>query len=137
MDTKLPSGLVPVTSLQQDAIKVFFDGGCPLCSREIAHYRRLKGADTVNWVDIRQREDELYSHGLTLNQAMSRFHVLDRKGNWQTGAYGFIEMWEQLPAYRWLSRLLRRLYLVPLLDFAYGHFARWRLKRSCDENTCL
>ena len=32
---------------------VLYDGACPVCSREIAHYRRRKGSERINWVDIR------------------------------------------------------------------------------------
>lgn len=31
---------------------LFYDGGCPLCSREVAHYRGLDQSDRVPWVDI-------------------------------------------------------------------------------------
>ena len=31
---------------------MFYDGGCPLCSREVAHYRRLDRRNNVSWVDI-------------------------------------------------------------------------------------
>jgi len=31
---------------------IFFDGECPPCRREIAHYRRLQGAELIEWVDI-------------------------------------------------------------------------------------
>ena len=120
----------------QQSIKVFYDGGCPLCRREIDHYRGLRGADRVDWVDITQNTAIMQQHDLSLEQAMARFHVLDDQGNWQIGAYGFVEMWKRLPAMDWLATLLTRLHLLPLTNWAYTHFARWRLAKRCQDNTC-
>lgn len=122
--------------MKTPAAIVFFDGGCALCRREIAHYRKRRGADRLLWIDITQDETMLASHGLSRAHAMARFHVLDAAGNWHTGAWGFVELWSHLPVYRWLARLLRALRLVPLLDRAYSHFAHWRLQRRCDAVSC-
>jgi predicted DCC family thiol-disulfide oxidoreductase YuxK len=115
---------------------VFYDGACPLCIREINHYRRLRGADHLIWVDISNDRGMLAVHGLDRETAMARFHVLDAEGEWQTGARGFIELWSNLPAYSWLARLLRSLHLETMLDWAYTRFARWRLQRRCDNGSC-
>ncbi len=127
----------PKTHPQESGMPiVFYDGQCPLCSREIAHYRRLRGADTLNWVDITQDEDTLTAHGLQRETAMARFHVRDAAGHWHTGAWGFAELWSHLPAYRWLARILRALRLLPLLDRVYAKFARWRIRGACSTETC-
>jgi predicted DCC family thiol-disulfide oxidoreductase YuxK len=115
---------------------VFFDGDCPLCRREIAHYRRLRGADGLVWVDVASEHAELERFGLDHAAAMARFHVRDRDERWQTGAWGFVELWSHLPAYRWLARLVRSLRLERLLDAAYTRFAAWRLRRRCDQGSC-
>jgi predicted DCC family thiol-disulfide oxidoreductase YuxK len=115
---------------------VFYDGACPLCRREIAHYRRLRGADELAWVDISQDQAALDAHGLSREQAMKRLHVLDASGGWQTGAWAFAELWSQLAAYRWLANLLRMTGTLPMLDRAYGVFARWRVNRHCNPGTC-
>ena len=115
---------------------VFFDGGCPLCSREISHYRRLRGADRLVWIAISSDDHMLAVHGLERQTAMERFHVLDASGQWQTGARGFIELWSHLPAYRWLASLLRTMHLENTLDWLYTHFARWRVQRRCDIASC-
>ncbi len=129
--------MMPYSAKHVDIVKptVFYDGSCPLCSREIRHYRRLRGAGQIMWVDVSAADASL-PHGLNRESAMARFHVLDAGGEWQTGAYGFAELWSHLPAYRWLSILLQKLRLLPLLNRFYSRFARWRLNRSCTEDSC-
>jgi predicted DCC family thiol-disulfide oxidoreductase YuxK len=121
-----------------DALKptVFYDGSCPLCGREIAHYRRLRGSEKLRWVDIAQDNATLSTFGLDKELAMARFHVMDAKGCWQKGAYGFVEMWSHLPVYRWLAFTVRALRLSSLLDRAYNRFARWRSRRNCSATQC-
>lgn len=116
--------------------RVFYDGLCPLCRREISHYRRLRGADDLIWIDITRDEAMMKAHGLQKQTAMARFHVLDAAGNWHTGAFGFIELWHHLPAYRWLSRTLCTLRLVTALDWLYSRFANWRLQQRCNASSC-
>lgn len=108
---------------------VFYDGGCPLCSVEINHYRRLDQVDAIQWVDITQQPELLEQHNLTREQAMRELHVLDQDNQWKTGSHGFALMWSHLPGYRWLSLLLNRLGLLRLLEPLYQRFARWRIKR--------
>ena len=115
-------------------ITMFYDGGCPLCSREVRHYRRIDHDRFVNWVDISVQADQLESHHLSHEAAMARLHVLDSEGQMQTGAAAFVALWSGLPYYRWLAGCVRCLGLVPLLDRIYEPFARWRLSRR--HNNC-
>jgi predicted DCC family thiol-disulfide oxidoreductase YuxK len=130
------AGLAESVDAAAPAATVFYDGACPLCRREIAHYRRLRGAERVLWIDIARADAPLATYGLSRELAMARLHVRDTAGHWQTGAFGFAELWSHLPGYRWLARTLRLLRLLPLLDRVYASFARWRLRRACDERTC-
>lgn len=116
---------------------VFFDGGCPLCSREIAHYRRLDSARRLRWVDITREPQALADAGLGGYDAMALFHVLDRDGRWQTGAWGFVTLWAELPGYRWLARLINVTRTAALLDVPYRWFARRRLRSRCGESCSL
>ncbi len=115
---------------------VLFDGACPMCRREIAHYRRVHGATRLAWLDIARDHAALPIDGIGRETAMARFHVRDSRGIWHTGAYGFAELWSHLRGYRHVSRAIRALHLLPLIDRAYTHFARWRLRRQCNEDTC-
>ena len=115
---------------------VLFDGGCPLCSREIAHYRKLRAAQQVRWVDI-TATDELESRfGIEPEAAMARFHVRDAAGHWQTGAAAFVELWSHLGPYRWLGRVVTALRLVPLLEWGYVRWAERRQRARCADETC-
>ena len=116
---------------------VLFDGSCPLCSREIRHYRRVRGADRIRWLDISAGDTPMPIDGIDRAAAMARFHVRDPVGRWHGGAHGFAELWSHLRGYRHLSRLLRTLGLVPLLDRLYTRFARWRLRHRCQSATCV
>lgn len=115
-------------------ITMFYDGGCPLCRREVNHYRRLDSDNRVHWVDISVESDLLEPFHLNREAAMARLHVLDREGQMHTGAAAFARLWCDLPYYRWLGGVVRYLGLVPLLDRIYEPFARWRLARR--RNNC-
>jgi predicted DCC family thiol-disulfide oxidoreductase YuxK len=115
---------------------MFFDGGCPLCRREVAHYRRLDRAGRVDWVDISREPDALAAWGVTLEEAMARLHVRERSGRLVTGVPAFVAVWDDLPYYRHLARVVRALGLVPLLDRVYGRFARRRYARRCADGFC-
>ena len=123
----------------QPSIKpiVFYDGACPLCSKEIAHYKNCTGASALNWLDISQSESELKHYDLNYDQAMRRFHVLSPEGHFHVGAYGFVYLWSFLKPYRILSLLLTRLKLVKPLNWCYLKFADWRIKDKCDESCSL
>jgi predicted DCC family thiol-disulfide oxidoreductase YuxK len=115
---------------------VFYDGACPLCSREIAHYRRIDRARRLRWVDAATEAKILAAHGLDLERAMAELHVLDGNGGWHRGVDAFLVIWSRLPAYRWLARLVSTLDLRTPLGFVYRHFAAWRYRNRCGTNSC-
>jgi predicted DCC family thiol-disulfide oxidoreductase YuxK len=115
---------------------VFFDGGCPLCRGEIAHYRRIDTAQRMRWVDAVNEPEALGRHGLSLEAAMAELHVLDGTGRWQRGIDAFLVIWQHLPAYRWLAKIITALGLRRPLAFAYRHFAAWRNRRRCSDQGC-
>ena len=115
---------------------MFFDGGCPLCSREVAHYRRLDRGDRIHWVDITNQPETLSEYGIAYGTAMERLHALDEDGQIVSGVPAFVAIWRQLPGYRHLARIVEGLRLVPFLDWLYTRFASWRLKRRCRDGAC-
>lgn len=123
--------------MNNDLVTVFYDGGCPLCSREINHYRRLAKSPPIHWIDVTQEgEATLGQCGISKNEAIAVFHVLDRNGRLAKGAEAFVLLWQELPYYRRLAALCRALRLLPLMQWAYARFARWHYRQRCRDGVC-
>ena len=95
-----------MATLDQTCATVYFDGACPVCSREIEMYRRQPGADAVQWVNVAQCEAPALGAGLTRAAAMARLHVRRADGSLVSGARAFTELWRALPRWAWAGRLL-------------------------------
>ena len=83
-------------------LKVYFDGGCPLCRSEIAHYRKLDAAGRVDFVDLSSPAADT-GPDLSREAALGRFHVRGRDGELESGAAAFVRLWKELPGWRWLA----------------------------------
>jgi predicted DCC family thiol-disulfide oxidoreductase YuxK len=118
-------------------LTAYYDGGCPLCRQEIAHYRRIDRDSAIHWVDITSDGAALEAAGLDLGTAMRRIHAREPDGRMLTGVNAFVAIWRRLPWYRRLAALVSGLRLTRPLDWAYGHFADWRLRRRCAEGLCI
>ena len=110
---------------------VFFDGSCPLCSREIRHYRRLPGAEAIRWVDASRDPTSLAAAGLDRETAMRRLHARDGDGEWLIGVDAFLAIWRRLPRYRWLARFVGMRPVRRVTAWGYDRFADWRYRRRC------
>ena len=118
------------------ALTVYYDGGCPLCRREIAAYRRAQGGDRLGWVDVSSCETASLGEGLTAERAMARLHVRERDGRLVDGAAAFAALWAALPRTRLLGRLAGSRVALAVLEPAYRLFLRvrrlWRRGRSTE-----
>lgn len=122
-------------------ITVYYDGLCPLCSREIAHYRaRAKGAP-VTFVDITTADFDPLQHGVDPGRIHQFLHV--KAGDEMCiGTEAFIALWEAIPTYRWLARLARFPGVHAVANAAYRIFASFRpylqrrTRNLCSTETC-
>ncbi|WP_422018496.1 thiol-disulfide oxidoreductase DCC family protein [Roseateles sp.] len=108
------------------AAVVYFDGGCPVCAREIALYRRADSGDRVQWLDISPADAPACAPDLDRATAMARLHVRDEQGRLHVGGPAFLVLWRALPRWRrwtrWLDNAAGRL----LLSAGYAVFLRLR-----------
>jgi predicted DCC family thiol-disulfide oxidoreductase YuxK len=122
--------------MSEPKLTVLYDGGCPMCSREIRHYRHIATGLPVQWIDVTLPTADLDSFGLSRADALRWFHVIDETGEMHVGARAFIALWTALPGYRWLARVSRVRCLATVMDIVYDRFARWHYKRRCREGIC-
>ena len=109
-------------------VTCFHDGECPICNIEINAMKKLDKAGNINWVDISQDKAALAEAGLTYKQTMDRMHVIDENNQIKSGVVGFLQVWKQLPYYIRLAPFIERVpFLLPLMEFFYTIFARYRL----------
>jgi predicted DCC family thiol-disulfide oxidoreductase YuxK len=126
MQSKLSLDVVPASTEAGAALTVYYDGACPLCSREIAVYRRQAGAERCVWVDASSCPESALGTGLSRDSALARFHVRRTDGVLVDGMRGFTVLWRALPRFAWAGRIASIGPLPLLLDVAYRVFLRIR-----------
>jgi predicted DCC family thiol-disulfide oxidoreductase YuxK len=104
-------------------IVVWFDGGCPLCRREIALIRRLDRRRAIEFVDVSHGGDA--SCPLDRSALLARFHAREN-GEVLSGAAAFAAMWRAIPVLRPLGLAARTPFVLAALEFLYGGFLRVR-----------
>lgn len=109
----------------EERLTVYYDGNCPLCRAEIAHYRRQQGAEVINFANVADQETILPT-GLDRKAALARFHVRDLDGNVVSGAAAFRLVWRVLPQWRLLARISSLPGVLPLLETVYRVFLPFR-----------
>lgn len=106
--------------LPSHQIAVYFDGGCPLCAKEIGYYQRLDQAQHVQWVDI-SRPNASCPIGFDQTTLLQRFHVKDLKTRQVVhGAAGFARLWCALPQpWRFIGHIASWAPVTGLLELGY------------------
>ncbi len=105
---------------------LYFDGACPVCAREIAHYRKQAGSEGIVWVDAATCAPEQLGPDLSRADALARLHLRRPDGSLVSGAAAFVGIWQGLPAWAWLGRLFGSGPALRALDLAYRAFLKVR-----------
>ena len=103
---------------------VWFDGGCPLCRREIAAMRRLDRRHAITFIDV---ADDGAGTSCPIDRAdlLSRFHASEN-GRLLSGAAAFAAMWRAIPLLRPFGIAARNRLVLVGLERAYVRFLRLR-----------
>jgi predicted DCC family thiol-disulfide oxidoreductase YuxK len=104
-------------------VKVWYDGACPLCLREIALMRRLDRRGAITFVDVAAGSDP----ACPIDRAtlLARFHA-EENGVVHSGAAAFAAMWRAIPLLRPLGLLAKNALVLRILEAAYVRFLRIR-----------
>ena len=120
---------LPQSLPNNSMIKVYFDGKCALCSKEINYYQRIVPEGVFEWLDIATDPSLLEGLGISQREALKRLHVLDSAGTIKTGINAFQVIWEQLPNWRILGRITGVPGIYHFLEYLYVLFADYRFER--------
>lgn len=120
--------------VKKSETRVLYNDQCPVCSFEINHYAAyakrhglpirfddLNGPDRAAW-------------GLDADTAARRLYVL-RDGVLTSGIPAFLVLWQDMPRYRWLARVIGLPGLRHLASALYDHVLapliyRWHVRRQ-------
>ena len=112
-----------MTNKTQSPLTVYYDGACPVCSREIGFYRKRTGA-AVSYCDV--AAEACPAPDLGREAALQRFHVRLAGGELVSGAAAFLALWRETPGFRYLAMALSPRPVVAVLDVAYEGFLKLR-----------
>lgn len=119
------SAMPPNPTSSSASVTVLYDGACPLCRREISVYRGLDSSQPVNWCDVSEPHCALPDNRDRADY-LARFHVQLGDGTVLSGAAAFVALWSVLPGWRWLARFGKLPGVLPVLEWAYCGFLRFR-----------
>ncbi len=128
--------------MSQPPLTLFYDGLCPLCSREVAHYRRAAAGDAaIGFIDIAAPSFDAASFGLDAARVHKEMHVKEGERVF-VGVDAFLAIWRRVPGHRWLLSLSR----LPLADllmrigyFVFATIRPWLPRRKaadCETGVC-
>lgn len=103
-------------------VTVCYNGSCPVCRAEIGHYQGIAGADLA-WRDVAADPGFAARHGLEGDAPFRRLHALAADGRLLAGLDAFAAVWDRLPRYRPLARLVRLPLVRPAAEILYERVA--------------
>ena len=114
--------------------RVLYNADCPVCNFEITHYADYSAREglPIRFDDL--NSDALTQWDLDADTAARRLYVL-KDGALYSGIPAFVLLWQELPRYRWLARLVSvpGVHWVACLTYDYVLAPlsyRWHLRRQ-------
>jgi predicted DCC family thiol-disulfide oxidoreductase YuxK len=117
--------------------EVFFDGGCPLCLREINMLRRWDRRRKIRFTDIDAADFSSKDVGKSYDELMAQMHGRLPDGTWIRGVEVFRRLYTAV-GFGPIVFLSRLPVISQTLDLGYVLFAKNRLKLTgrCNSTTC-
>lgn len=109
-----------MTSDPRAAEEVFFDGGCPVCRREISAYQGLESLKGTRFIDV--STPDAVPADIAPEVALARFHIRRVDGKVESGFKAFIAVWRGIPRLRPIAVALDRQPFLWIGEGAYRGF---------------
>ena len=118
-------------------IEVFFDGGCPLCLREINFLKSRDRHGRIKFTDIDAPDFAPESCGKTYDELMAKIYGRLPDGTWITGVEVFRRLYAAV-GFGPVVMLTRLPVISQIMNLGYHVFAKNRLRLTgrCSAGTC-
>ena len=121
--------------------QIFFDGHCPLCSKEARGYQRRDRLGRLEFVDIAAPGFDAAAYGLDAERINEVMHARTADGVVHTQVDAFRTIWRALPGSigtRVALGVLAIPGMLPVANVFYRMFARnrYRLTGRCVDGVC-
>lgn len=120
-------------------LTVWFDGACPLCSREMAFMQRLDRKRRLRFCDFSAPDYNVAANGIPLPELAAVIHARWEDETVIRGVEVFRAIWQAV-GLGFLTRMSRLPLIDPLAVKAYAWFARNRLwltgRKVCTSDQC-
>lgn len=103
-------------------LTIWYDGACPLCTREIALMKRLDKQGAIQFLD---GTDDNIICPIDRDIILARFHAREN-GQMLSGAAAFAAMWRAIPLLRPLGLIARFKPILWALEWLYTAFLKVR-----------
>jgi predicted DCC family thiol-disulfide oxidoreductase YuxK len=119
---------------------MFFDGACPLCSREVNMLRRRDKKSRIRFIDTAAKSFNPRDYGIS-SDPNRLIHGMMSDGSIVVGVEVFRQVYKEI-GLGWLLAPTAWPILKPLFDAAYLVFAKYRIPlgrlfgRHCDDGSC-
>ena len=104
-------------------LTIWFDGSCPLCTREIKLMKRLDRRGAIDFIDV--AASGVADCPVDRAELLARFHAREN-GVLLSGAGAFAAMWRAIPLLRPIGLLARIPLVLALMERGYVAFLRVR-----------
>jgi len=121
-----------------NVLTVYYDGLCKVCSKEINHYKKQKGAEKISFIDICSDQFDATAEKLDPFEIHKIMHVRKSDGTLAVRVDAFIEIWRHIPRYQFLVPLAENRLVKSILELGYSGFVQIRplLPRYQKNNQC-
>lgn len=126
MDNITPQS-VASCSIKSASATLYYDGACPLCSREMNALRRCTSGD-LSLVDIHDLPALNHTH-VDKHTLLQTLHIQTSDGEWVTGISANVLAWQYTTYgvfFRWLEWPL----IKPVARFIYTYWAKVRYQKN-------
>ncbi|WP_269623438.1 thiol-disulfide oxidoreductase DCC family protein [Prochlorococcus marinus] len=115
-----------ISSVNQRKLIILFDGGCPLCQREVSFLSSRDSRRCISFVDIDSPNYEpIFYKGISYREAMGRIHAITPSGEILKDVRVFREAY-RLVGLGWIYAPTTCPLLAPFVDKLYEFWAQWR-----------